>query len=91
MGKAKADEKEEQGQGQRQGGETDAVCASFLAFAAKQTQIKTFDVNLLAMAKTTEHPQDRRGGSRAWACLGGGREKAFVEICTTNVYEFCGA
>lgn len=53
MGKAKAEEKE---------GETDAVCASFLAFAAKQTQIKTFDVNLLAMAKTTDHPQGRREG-----------------------------
>lgn len=41
------------------------MCASFLAFAAKQTQIKTFDVNLLAMAKTTDHPQRRRGGEGA--------------------------
>lgn len=48
--------------GRDRGGETDAVCASFLAFAAKQTQIKTFDVNLLAMAKTTDHPQGSRGG-----------------------------
>lgn len=46
----------------RGGGETDAVCASFLAFAAKQTQIKTFDVNLLAMAKTTDYPQSSGGG-----------------------------
>ena len=37
------------------------TAASFLAFAAKQTQIKTFDVNLLAEA---EELQPKMGGVR---------------------------
>lgn len=69
--------------------------ASFSELAAKQIQIKTFDVNLLAIARDEDVAQDGGGMLLGrWGAAGQeadkpGREKHPEEICTTNVYEFC--